>query len=132
MLSHEVERDLPILKSAARRTQWTGSEKFNFGQMVVVVSGVGDDLHQEAGVQLLVDLGGKNRYTSRQGVGVLGASVLVDCGGDSTFTQADLGAGCGLLGVGLAYDLGGNCSYKGGSLSFGCGIAGSVFLQRRR
>jgi hypothetical protein len=130
VLSHEIESDLPALKAAARRSQWAGSQKFTFGQIGVMVSGVGDDLHQETGIQLLVDLGGKNRYTTRQGVGVLGASVAIDCGGDSSFTQADLGAGCGLLGIGLAYDLGGNCTFRSGSLAFGCGIGGVGVLYK--
>jgi HEAT repeat protein len=130
VLSGQIERELPALKAFATQTGWSGRCNFTWGQLNVVVSGVGNDVHDEKTAQLIIDLGGQNRYTWRAGAGVLGAAVLVDCGGDNVYAQKELGAGTGLLGVGLAYQLGGTCLFSGGNLCFGAGIAGVGMLYK--
>ena len=123
-LSVAVEQDLPGLRKAAQSITWDGRTRFELAGIQVVVDGMGNDDHHDVGAQLVIDLGGANRYTWREGAGILGASLLINLGDNAVFDQQDLGAGCGVLGIGLAYDIGQHSLFSGGNLGLGAGLAG--------
>jgi len=101
----------------------------------VVIDLGGDDIHTGAsgsgiaGVNVVVDVQGKDRYFSEgigQGVGMGGVGVLVDLAGDD-FYQADVGGqGFGLYGVGILCDGAGADRYEGALLVQGVGAPGGV------
>jgi hypothetical protein len=124
VLAAKAETEMPHLIQASRSLQWNGEAKFRYSGISVELSGLGVHPHDGKAAQLVIDFGGHNHYRGREGAGVLGAALLIDCGGGDTFEQTDLGAGCGFLGVGLAYILGGNNSFSEGSMTLGCGVAG--------
>ena len=124
VLATQIERDLPELRTKAKTLDWKGRVTFRYGDINVAVNGIGDDVHNEIGVQLVIDLGGRNTFLGREGAGVLGSAVVVDCGSGSEFRQKDLAAGTGLLGIGLAYETGSACTFRSKSVAFGSGIAG--------
>ena len=121
-MAEEIERNLPALRAA--NTSWTGTERFTFGSIKVIVSGVGDDVHRERNANLVIDLGGRNRYEGREGAGILGAAAVIDCGKEAIFEQGDLGAGVGLMGIGICYAMGSKASFSGRNMVFGVGIGG--------
>lgn len=123
-LSRTVEGILPDLRRIAGSSTWQGFSKFRLGDMVIVASGVGDDIHRDRDARLVVDLGGNDRYLGRAGAGPGYAALLIDLAGDDFHKAPDVGPGCGLMGIGMAYDLGGHDNFRGKSLAFGVGLAG--------
>ncbi|HEY3779917.1 MAG TPA: HEAT repeat domain-containing protein [Fimbriimonadaceae bacterium] len=123
-LAAKAETEMPQLIQASRALAWNGEAKFKYLGIDVDISGLGDHPHSGKAAQLVIDFGGHNHYRGREGAGVLGAALLIDCGGGDTFEQSDLGAGCGFLGVGLAYILGGGNTFTEGSMALGSGVAG--------
>ncbi|MBL8059996.1 MAG: hypothetical protein JNK63_04685 [Chthonomonas sp.] len=91
----------------------------------VYLFGRGDDVHREVDGDLVIDLGGDDRYLGRAGSGMAASGVLLDIGaGDDLYQTKDLSLGAGLLGIGIARDEGGNDVYRTGALSLGVGVAG--------
>ncbi len=105
------------------------------GCLSVVIDLGGDDLHEGmsgsgiAGVQVVVDVWGQDRYQSDgvgQGVGIGGVGVLVDLAGDDVY-QADVGGqGFGFYGVGVLCDRAGADQYEGALLVQGVGAPGGI------
>lgn len=99
--------------------------------MPVVVSGTGNDTHDDRDAMLMVDLGGNDRYEGRFGAGIGYAAVSLDLGGDDVYSVGDANLGCGLLGVGISLDNEGDDIYRCRSLALGVGIGGfGSFVDR--
>jgi len=129
-MARTIEGILPDLRRIGGGSTWQGSQKFRLGDMVIVVAGVGDDVHRDRDARLVIDLGGNDRYLGRAGAGPGYAALLVDLAGDDFHKAPDMGPGSGLLGIGMAYDLGGHDNFRGKSLAFGAGLAGvGVFFK---
>ena len=99
-------------------------------QLSLVIDFEGDDVHRGlvgcgiGGVNLVVDVKGKDRYLSEgmgQGVGVGGVGVLVDLAGDDAYQVGVGGQGFALCGVGILMDGGGSDRYAGDLLVQGVG-----------
>lgn len=96
----------------------------------VVIGGHGNDHHQHSDAQIVIDLGGDDRYTGRIGAGIDGVGLLLDLGGNDRYELPDASLGCGLLGIGIARDVGGNDIVRGRSLCLGAGLAGvGIFVK---
>ncbi len=67
-------------------------------------------------IELLVDLGGNDRYESEQGwnfaCGDLGIGMLFDFDGDDVYDVKEAGLGCGIYGTGMLVDYAGNDTYR--------------------
>jgi hypothetical protein len=100
----------------------------------IVVSGDGNDVHEERDVLLLVDLGGNDIY--REPVGAtsslsLPVSIAVDLAGDDRYETADemtATSGAGIFGTGVLADIEGNDRYTAGRYAQGYGFFGTGLL----
>ncbi|MBX7133273.1 MAG: HEAT repeat domain-containing protein [Fimbriimonadaceae bacterium] len=100
------------------------------GGVRVEIGGAGNDEHRGGTADLIIDLGGDDRYTGRVGAGLDGVGVLLDLGGNDRYDLSDCSLGAGLLGIGLARDVGGNDIIRSKSLSCGAGLAGvGIFVK---
>lgn len=95
----------------------------------IVLSGVGDDIHDEGDdVALVIDLGGNDTYTHGASANLLKnhpVSVVIDLAGDDRYIgENDFSFGGALGGVAIQWDCGGNDTYRGGNCSCGAGILG--------
>jgi len=88
----------------------------------VIDLGGGDTFHEgtvglDRPVLVVIDLGGNNTYRGTkpgiQGAAVLGVSMLVNVGGNSTYEAQDVAQGSCLAGVGILIDFGPNNRYRG-------------------
>ncbi len=123
----------------------------------VVVSGAGDDVHEE-GAALLIDLGGADTYGQQVantfdggplswvvdvsgndayggdetlwscGAAFYGVAGVADLGGDDVYRTAHFGQGMGYAGVGILYDTSGDDQYLSQTHTQGVGIFGSGLL----
>lgn len=86
-------------------------------------------------VLVLIDLAGNDTYRGSkpgiQGGAILGASLLVDRGGDDSYTAGDVAQGSALGGVGLLVDLAGNDRYRGDRRVQGQAVGGVGILLDR-
>lgn len=123
-LAAVAEREMAIIKQAAGSSLFLGKVEGRVGNVPFVFAGKGDDIHNERGAMLTVDIGGNDRYIGRHGAGIGYSSVMIDVDGSDTYDVPDASLGAGILGVGLAYDLGGNDTCRAKSLAFGAGVAG--------
>ena len=131
-LSVRIETTIPALNSAAP-SSFQSKVRFAVEGIPIVVSGFGDDLHEDKDAGLTIDFGGSDRYSGRHGAGIGYASVMLDLDGSDTYTVPDLSLGAGLLGIGLAWDIGGEDVVRGKSICLGAGIAGAgAFFARGR
>jgi hypothetical protein len=83
------------------------------------------------GVGLLIDLGGKDGYESKnisQGVGILGLGAIYDADGEDHYRLEALGQGAGVFGLGLIIDKSGSDRYQGSLMCQGFGGAGGFGL----
>src|SRR5262249_43793687 len=97
----------------------------------VVISGYGDDVHDEGDdVVLVIDLGGNDTW--KRGAHATPAhpvAVCIDLGGDDHYVgRQDLSIGGALGGIAIQWDCGGNDVYEGGHCSCGAGILGVGIL----
>lgn len=120
-LAAAVERAAAALRQT--RVSLTGVVAITLSGVRVSIGGAGPDVHS-GGADIVVDLGGDDRYSGRMGAGVDGVGVLLDLGGDDTYTISDASLGCGLLGIGIARDVGGHDVVRGKSMCLGAGLAG--------
>ena len=99
-------------------------------KLSLVIDLGGDDVHQGlvgcgiAGVNLVVDVKGQDRYVSEgmgQGVGVGGVGMLIDLAGDDAYQVGVGGQGFALCGVGILFDGDGTDRYAGDLLVQGIG-----------
>ncbi len=123
-LSVAVERELATLKQLAASSSFIGKVEGRSSGVPFVLAGKGDDIHNERGAMLTIDLGGNDRYIGRHGAGIGYASAMLDLDGSDTYDVPDASIGVGLLGIGLAYDLGGSDTCRSKNLGFGAGLAG--------
>lgn len=94
------------------------------------VLGTGDDEITGPQPSIVVDLGGKDRWTGRLAVSNGPAdplSVILDLAGDDVYDAADatFAMGCGVFGFGAVIDLAGNDQYAVKDSGLGCGWFGS-------
>jgi HEAT repeat protein len=126
-LLHKVGK-LVVALRALPRGAWevpTAGVRLRWGQ--VVVSGTGDDVHDEGDdVVLVIDLGGNDTWlhgasaTPKRPV-----SVCIDMGGDDRYVgRNDFSFGGAWGGVAIQWDAGGNDLYDAGNCSLGAGILG--------
>lgn len=102
----------------------------------VVLSGTGDDLHEEGDLAVLVDLGGRDRY-----LGPVGAtpslevpiSVALDLGGDDHYDYLGEAPaqGAAVLGAAVLIDDGGDDTYRARQYAQGLGVFGLGLLFDR-
>ena len=111
----------------ADTTKARGTVTLAFPLGRVVIAGFGDDRHTEDAA-LLIDLGGDDTYTNNAGgCGPEGGVALcIDHGGNDKYLAPDRSyvQGFGFLGIGMLIDLGGNDVYKAKHFSQGAGILG--------
>ena len=134
------------------------SKKINFPPTSIVISGFGDDTHNED-VDLIIDLGGNDKYSNNaggcstydtgvaicidhsgndiysnpersyiQGFGFLGVGALVDLGGDDIYEANHFAQGAGIMGVGILYDSSGDDTYNANAFCQGAGMFGLGML----
>jgi HEAT repeat protein len=120
-LAAAVERAAAALRQS--RVNLTSVLALTISGVRVAIGGTGPDVHT-GGADIVVDLGGDDRYTGRVGAGIDGIGVLLDLGGSDTYELADASLGCGILGIGIARDVGGHDLVRGKSLCLGAGLAG--------
>ncbi len=97
------------------------------GAGAVVVSGLGDDVHDEGDdVICVIDLGGNDTWLrGASAVGRRAACVCIDLAGDDRYVgRKDLSFGAALGGVAIQWDVAGNDLYDAGNASLGAGILG--------
>jgi hypothetical protein len=85
------------------------------------------------GIGILVDCAGNDRYVGTrlcQGVGIAGAGLLVDLAGDDSYDVQDCGQGLGLRGLGYLRDAAGNDRYRAARLAQGVGLPGGIGVLR--
>lgn len=100
----------------------------------IVVTGSGDDVHEERDVLLLVDLGGHDTY--REPVGAtsslnLPVAIAVDLAGNDRYEAADemtATQGSGIFGTGVLVEVGGDDVYSAGRCAQGYGFFGTGLL----
>jgi hypothetical protein len=110
--------------------------EFDFNSPIgrIVIAGTGKDKHNKNDCAVLVDLGGDDTYTGN----VAGTSsfelpitVAIDCSGNDKYinTNPDLPSqGCGILGAGILIDNAGKDEYKAIKMAQGCGLFGLGIL----
>lgn len=85
--------------------------------------------------RVVIDLGGNDLYLSvgwgAQGAGLLGAGFLLDLGGDDRYVADHFAQGAGYLGVGVLVDTGGNDRYQCHVFCQGAGFLGIGVLADR-
>lgn len=99
----------------------------------VVISGTGTDTITETAF-LVLDLGGDDRYSGRQGVPIFPQrpiSVVVDLGGNDIYEGGPrpVSLACGLFGLGTIVDRAGNDQYRSSEAGLGAGYFGVGLLQ---
>jgi HEAT repeat protein len=118
-----------------QKYEWTGRETLvdQFGNKVVLY-GVGDDVHgpEDDDAVLVIDLGGNDTYTHGASANLLKnhpVSIVIDLGGNDQFIgENDFSFGGALGGVAIQWKVGGNDTYRGGNCSCGAGILGVGIL----
>lgn len=113
-----------ILKLGDRSKLLQKQVGFKVGEVVVHLLPASPDVYASSNAQLVIDLGGSDRYTGRIGGGAGNAAVFLDFDGDDYYNTKDLSVGGGVLGIGIARDLWGNDTYRGASVTLGAGLAG--------
>ncbi len=100
----------------------------------IVISGTKDDKHNERDCAILIDLGGDDTYTGNVG-GVpsydIPIAVAIDCAGDDIYQNDDpnlLSQGAAILGAGILIDMNGNDKYIAKTMAQGCGFFGLGIL----
>lgn len=94
------------------------------------VLGTADDAISGPQPSIVVDLGGKDRWTGRLAVSNGPSeplSVVIDLAGDDTYDGGEelFTMGCGVFGLGAVIDLSGNDKYKVKDSGLGCGWFGT-------
>ncbi len=110
-----------------------GNDTYDLAGQAPVFAGIdygGDDLYEGpvaapiAGLSLVVDLQGRDRYRSDwlgQGAAFCGVGLLLDRQGHDTYEAAEYAQGAALFGAGLLLDLAGNDTYTAARHSQGFG-----------
>ncbi len=96
----------------------------------IIIGGTGDNSYY-ANFDVIIDLGGNDKYLARQASGINQPQILIDLGnGDDVYITDDSFAfGSAVAGLAYFYDDGGNDIYKGGSYSLGSALLGYAFFQ---
>ncbi len=100
----------------------------------IVIAGTDKDEHHHTDCAILVDLGGNDTYTGNAGGTSsfsLPIAVAIDCGGNDKYINDDPGLpsqGAGILGAGILIDVSGKDEYKAKKLAQGCGFFGLGIL----
>lgn len=103
-----------------------------FGQ--IILRGTNDNTTDASDCLLLVDFGGDDTYTGPVGATSRpdrGISIAIDLDGNDNYDNDKLEApscGAGILGIGLLYDAGGSDRYHGRVMTQGCGFFGLGIL----
>jgi hypothetical protein len=103
----------------------------------IVVSGSGNDIHEEPDLLLLVDLGGDDLYRGGIGGSTLAQPVtlVVDVAGNDRYVADDErtnAQGSGILGTGVLIDAAGDDTYRAYGSSQGYGLFGTGLLADLR
>jgi hypothetical protein len=101
---------------------------FSWGR--VVVAGTGADQHT-GDATVLVDLGGNDTYTNNAGScmpGKAGSAVCIDVAGNDTYSGGRFVQGCGYGGIGILVDLDGNDRYIAEDYAQASALFGYGFL----
>lgn len=111
-LARTIEAELPALRGLAPAR--CGA---------VLISGPGDDVYADlAGIELLVDVGGKNVYRTAAAAN----AVVIDLGSDLVFESTRPAFGSGVFGIGLLYAPNpGRKVVRAGDFSLGAGFFGA-------
>ncbi len=134
-LAEGIDTACRTLKSLPADKTWkTASFQCDTPFGPVVVRGTGNDSHADAGeLLLLLDLGGDDSYSGVAG-GARGkeapVSVAIDLGGDDLYVSREpFRQGAGFLAVGCLVDVAGDDTYIGGNFCQGCGLLGVGVLR---
>ncbi len=100
----------------------------------IVLTGSGDDRHEEKGVLLAIDLGGNDTYVGSTGATdspLRGVSLALDLSGNDKYLASDErtpSQGSGLFGTGVLIDVSGDDRYEAKGSSQGYGFFGTGLL----
>jgi hypothetical protein len=100
----------------------------------IVIAGTKDDSHEERDCAILIDLGGDDTYTGNVGGAAtfdLPISVAIDCGGDDKYINDDPNLpsqGSAVLGAGILIDCAGKDQYQAMKMAQGCSFFGLGIL----
>jgi hypothetical protein len=114
--------DTAILPEQTGIAQYLGKhEKWKIG-------GIGDDYYK-GDYELIIDLGGNDRYDLSRDSAQSHSTVIIDLSGNDVYNAvSDFVIGSGGMNVGLLYDLAGDDIYNGGHFSCGSGYFGFGLL----
>jgi len=110
------------------------------GDAAIIIDLGGDDYYAgavagstlESPFSLCIDFAGDDVYACKedlaQGMGILGAGILLDVEGDDTYRSSFFAQGCALLGAGVLADLAGDDTYRGSEFCQGVAMFGVAFV----
>jgi hypothetical protein len=138
------EHDRVIIHTAGLKIEVGDSQANVYGEDADVIIDLGGDdrylnragaSHTGGRNQVVIDLGGNDLYLSMgwgaQGAGLLGAGFLLDLGGDDRYVSDHFSQGAGFLGVGALVDTGGQDRYQCHVFCQGAGFLGIGLLADR-
>jgi hypothetical protein len=113
-----------------------GENEYDLAQLDMVIDLGGDDRYRASGLvvgnRVVVDLAGDDVYTGTADQGpasaILGAVVVDDHGGDDRYEGELLSAGAALYGVSILLDRGGADVYQGTEWSLGAAVYGAGII----
>lgn len=125
----DVRALVEALRSAPQDRTFTGTIRLSDEFGGIVISGYGDDVHDEGDdVAVVIDLGGNDTYTHGARACIERGrpiSIVIDMEGDDRYVGGnDLSFGGALGGIAIQWDGGGNDLYQAGHCSLGAGILG--------
>lgn len=109
----------------------TGPNTYKGTYQLIIDLGGDDRYELEGGPgqnQIIIDLGGNDTYVAKSDYaiasGFMGVGILIDESGDDTYIGKNFSLGSGLFGVGILWDKAGNDKYYGDQFTQGAGSFG--------
>jgi hypothetical protein len=133
-LAAKIEKIIPLLEKSAK-SNVKSIKKLKSSNGKILISGDGDDIYTSsdiAGVSLIIDFGGDNRYEcAPASADEKQVRVVIDFGENVTINSTGSAAGSGIMGIGMMYlpNPAGKKIIKAGDFSAGSGILGAGILS---
>jgi len=132
--AHDAARELKALVGKAPEKYAGVSIRFETPLGRIVVSGTSNDSHEHTDAAVLIDLGGDDTYTGSVGATVsldVPISIAIDLSGDDLYRcdqDRTITQGAGVFGAGILIDLAGNDTYTAKRGAQGYGLFGLGLL----
>jgi len=132
--AHDAARELKALVEKAPEKFTNVSIHFETPLGRIVVSGTSNDSHEHTDAAVLIDLGGDDTYTGSVGATAsleVPVSIAIDLSGDDLYRceqDRTISQGAGIFGAGILIDLAGNDTYTAKKGAQGYGLFGLGLL----